>query len=270
MSAATDAFDSKRYTANNLSQVLVKSSSATTVYKGTLVMIDSGGKALPAAPAAGSVFGGVAVETVVNAASGTEKVNLENGVFGGFNNSGTSPLVAADLGQQAYVEDDNTVKRIAGAHGMAAGRFLGFDENNKVIIDTNDRDSNRIDPPVSLTAAVTLTEKDHGKTFILNLAGGFTVTLPANSVAGFRARFIVGIAPTTAYIIAAATADTMAGHVLSSSGAAEDSENAATGDQLNFVAATAVIGDQADIFIDGTSVFVSARVAAAGGATITG
>src|SRR5690349_20784250 len=136
MSAATDAFDSKRYTANNLSQVLLKSSVATTVFLGTFVMLDSSGKALPAAPTAGCTFGG-------------------------WNNSSTSALVDADVGQQAYIEDDNTVKRLAGTNGMAAGRFLGFDENSKCIIDTNDRDSNRIDPPVVLTAAVTLTEKDH-------------------------------------------------------------------------------------------------------------
>lgn len=270
MSAATDAFDSKRYTANNLSQVLLKSSVATTVFLGTFVMLDSSGKALPAAPTAGCTFGGIATETVANALNGTEKVNLENGVFGGWNNSGTSPLVAADVGQQAYCEDDNTVKRVAGTNGFAVGRFLGFDENSKCIIDTNDRDSNVINPPVSLTAAATLTEKDHGKTFLLNLAGGFTVTLPANSVAGFRCTFIVGTAPTTAYIIAAATADTMAGHVLSSSGAAEDQESTATGDQYNFVANTAVVGDRLDVFFDGTSVFVSGRCAAAGGGTITG
>lgn len=121
-----------------------------------------------------------------------------------------------------------------------------------------------------ITAARVLTAADSGKLFILALAGGFTVTLPANSVVGFCCEFRVGIAPTTAYIIAAATADTMAGSILSSSGAAEDTEGAATGDQLNFVANTALVGDRAEFDIDGSRVFAMAVCSGAGGITITG
>lgn len=120
----------------------------------------------------------------------------------------------------------------------------------------------------TLTAAATLTEADSGKDIILSLATGFTVTLP--NLAGFRCRFFVGIAPTTTYIIAAGTADTMAGTCYDSSGGASDTEAAATGDQLNFVANTAVIGDRADVVSDGTRVFAHAWTSASGGATITG
>ena len=125
---------------------------------------------------------------------------------------------------------------------------------------------------LSLTAAATLTESQSGQTFFLNLAGGFTVTLPAPTD-GVEYEFIVGTAPTTAYIVANASGssgDNMIGHVLSSSGALEDTETTAGGDQVNFVANTAVIGDRLHVISDGTNWYVSARCAAAGGITITG
>lgn len=122
-----------------------------------------------------------------------------------------------------------------------------------------------------LTAARTLTSADNNKTFVLALAGGFTVTLPANATLAFKCEFLVGVAPTTAYIIAAATADTMAGSTYDTSGGASDTEAAFTGDQLNFVANVAVVGDRAVVNIDGTyGVYASAWTSASGGATITG
>lgn len=127
-------------------------------------------------------------------------------------------------------------------------------------------------PTKSLTAATTLTESDSGTLFYLNLAGGFTVTLPAPTD-GVEYNFIVGTAPTTAYIVANAsggTGDNMIGHVLSSSGGAEDTETTAGGDQVNFVANTAVVGDRLHVVSDGTYWYVSAICAAAGGITITG
>lgn len=124
----------------------------------------------------------------------------------------------------------------------------------------------------SLVTTTTLVEADSGKTFFLNLAGGFTVTLPAPTD-GVEYTFVVGTAPTTAYIVANASGssgDNMIGHVLSSSGGAEDTETTAGGDQVNFVANTAVIGDRLHVISDGTNWYVSAACAAAGGITITG
>ena len=137
MSAANDAFDSQPYTGNSFSQVPVKD--ATTVYKGTLIMADSNGKALPATPTASVTFLGVADESVVNPSGGSEKVNIRQGVFGGFNNSGSAALTAAYVGKPAYCEDDNTVKNAAGTNGFAVGIFLGFDADSKCIIDTTRR-----------------------------------------------------------------------------------------------------------------------------------
>ena len=50
----------------------------------------------------------------------------------------------------------------------------------------------------SLTAAVTLSRKNHaGRTCVLNLAAGFTVTLPAATGSGDRYRLLVGTALTS-------------------------------------------------------------------------
>lgn len=122
----------------------------------------------------------------------------------------------------------------------------------------------------SLVTATTLVEADSGKTFFLNLAGGFTVTLPAPTD-GVEYEFIVGTAPTTAYIVnnASGTAgDNVVGHVLSSSGGPEDTEPT-NGDSISFVANTAVRGDRVHVISDGTSWYATCRCAAAGGIVIT-
>lgn len=99
-----------------------------------------------------------------------------------------------------------------------------------------------------------LVAADSGKTFGLALAGGFTVTLPALATSpGFNAKFIVEVAPTTAYIIASAENDNIAGSCYTSDGNAGDSETAFTADQMNFVATSAIIGDAADIAAVGTA-----------------
>mgnify|MGYP005827099659 FL=1 len=125
----------------------------------------------------------------------------------------------------------------------------------------------------SLTAAKTLDVYDTGKIFMLNLAGGFTVTLPAptaDDMTGWTATFIVGTNPTTAYIVSSGTADTMSGRVVDSSGGNEDEETAATADQFNFVANTALIGDKLEIICDGSVYHGYAITGATGAGTFTG
>lgn len=123
----------------------------------------------------------------------------------------------------------------------------------------------------ALTAAVTLKPEDSGKIFTLGTAGGFTVTLPAVTAAkGCVYTFIVKVAPTTAYIIAGGTADKMSGKVVCSAGGNEDEENDITGDQFNFIADTAVIGDKVEIICDGVGYYGYGITGLAGGITITG
>lgn len=123
----------------------------------------------------------------------------------------------------------------------------------------------------TLTAARVLVAGDNNKTFWLSLAGGFDITLPALATTGFKATFIVKTVPTTAYTITGATADKIMGHVLSSSGAAEDVALVADpGDVINFVANTAVQGDIVEVWMDGAFYYASARCAVTGGITVTG
>ena len=122
---------------------------------------------------------------------------------------------------------------------------------------------------VVLAGAKTLVAGDSGTIFLLNLVGGFTVTLPALAV-GLFFRFIVKTAPTTAYVITSAAGDDIVGAVYSASGGAEDTETTLGADNVNFVASTAVLGDSADLWCDGVAWYARAYCAAAGGCTYTG
>jgi hypothetical protein len=112
----------------------------------------------------------------------------------------------------------------------------------------------------SLTAAATLDSSDSGKIFFLNLAGGFTTTLPAPE-AGLALKFIVATAPTTSYIITAGSALI---HGLAV--ASEDALGSSAGTSgtavaaITLVAAKAQIGDCVDLVSDGTRWFASVAV----------
>lgn len=120
----------------------------------------------------------------------------------------------------------------------------------------------------TLAAAATLTAADHNKTFYLALAGGFTVTLPSPE-AGLKFRFIVSVAPTTAYIIVTSGgADIMIGGINELEvDTADDGPYDANADTLNFVASTAVVGDFVEMESDGTSWYYHGQTNADGGIT---
>jgi hypothetical protein len=124
----------------------------------------------------------------------------------------------------------------------------------------------------SVITTKALTVEDSGKTFVLNLAGGFTVTLPALAdAAGFKCKFVVGIAPTTAYIVSAGAApntDSISGPILNRAGVAGVA--IALGDQVNFVASQAIIGDYINIESDGSAWFVDGVADVVAGITATG
>lgn len=115
----------------------------------------------------------------------------------------------------------------------------------------------------SVIAAKTLDAvADNGKVFVLNLAGGFNITLPAVADAeGFHCKFVVGIAPTTAYTVTSA-----ANNVHGLMASAEDAAGSAAGtagtavDVITFVASTALVGDYVELVCDGTSFLVSGMV----------
>ena len=101
-----------------------------------------------------------------------------------------------------------------------------------------------------------ITAAESGKTFILSLAGGFTSTLPKPEV-GLNFKFIVGVAPTTAYIIATnGSANIIQGQVVSAEDAAGSVATAADSDTITFVANKAIIGDTVEVVSDGSRWFV--------------
>ncbi len=102
---------------------------------------------------------------------------------------------------------------------------------------------------------------DHNKTFLLNLAAGFTVTLPtvANAGPGFRCRFIVKTAPSGGdYVITEETgSDT---NVIITNGIRELAVTTAThgvsgtGETtITFADGVAIAGDWIELFCDGTN-----------------
>lgn len=122
----------------------------------------------------------------------------------------------------------------------------------------------------TLIAARALTADDNGKTFLLGLAGGFPVTLPAPA-AGMRFKFIVSVAPTTAYVITTNGGDNiMIGGVNELEvDTADDGPYSANADTLNFVASVAVVGDFVEMFSDGTSWYFNGQTNADGGITLS-
>ncbi len=129
----------------------------------------------------------------------------------------------------------------------------------------------------TLVTTRVLTAADSGKTFGLKLAGGFTVTLPAMSTgSGMNFKFVVEVAPTTAYIIIANTADLdkIAGQVYGADGVSSGAGSVTTfsADQLNFVASASVIGDVANFYQVATTGWIGQGFTALGatGMTFTG
>ena len=122
-----------------------------------------------------------------------------------------------------------------------------------------------------LAAAYQLLETDSEKIVMLNLAGGFTVTLPAveDAGSGWKCRFVAKTAPTTAYIITEeATKDTdviIIEGIVNVAGAAGVQNTGCT--NVNFVANQAIIGDWVDVFCDGANFYVTGLASVAAGIT---
>ncbi len=144
-----------------------------------------------------------------------------------------------------YVDsDDNRVKLIPAGSGTT-----------EVVLQENGAGSAEV---VITTNVITAAES--GKTFYLDLAGGFVSTLPAVAL-GLRFKFIVKTAPTGSYTIVPASGTIFKGHVLTTdvnSGTDPDFDTTAVG-TLTFVLNKAVAGDWIEVECDGTNWFYSAR-----------
>lgn len=122
------------------------------------------------------------------------------------------------------------------------------------------------DEVVITTNIIAATE--NGRTYYLNLAAGFTSTLPAPAL-GLRFRFIVKTAPTGApYIITTNGGDNVLyGMMLERAGTAGVA--GAARDTFNFVHNQSIIGDWAEFYSDGTNWYYHGMVDVAAGNTVS-
>lgn len=122
----------------------------------------------------------------------------------------------------------------------------------------------------SITAAKTLDALDNGKTFIINVAAGATVTLPsvANGIAkaGYKVNFIIGTNVTSnTFTITEGTGDTdiIVVQAFESDNTAAAAAASSTGcTNIIFANAADTVGDGASLICDGTNWFAIAHAAA--------
>ena len=117
---------------------------------------------------------------------------------------------------------------------------------------------------VIVDAARTLTKADSGKVFILKAAAGVAVTLPT-PIAGFKAKFVVGLAfATTNFTVVASTNVIQGGADVNSTFVPAANENT-----ISFVASAETLGDYVEITSDGTNFYVNGVGTATGAITFT-
>lgn len=124
------------------------------------------------------------------------------------------------------------------------------------------------EPLVAVSAARTLLPSETGTTFVLSLAAGFIVTLPAPE-ASLRYKFLVGVAPSgTGNYVITATGAIISGTVLT--GEISTAGNvAATKTGINIIKDSAVVGDWVEIVSDGTKWYLSGATSLAASVTFT-
>ena len=114
----------------------------------------------------------------------------------------------------------------------------------------------------TIAAARTLTNEDSGKTFFINQASAYEITLPLMSTitSGWNATFIISVVDTNAVTIANNTAeDTIVGGIAGADGGAATHAETAV-DEIVFISG-AVLGDRCTIVSNGTNYFVSGYAA---------
>ena len=119
------------------SPISYKVKGSTKIYKGSLVVL-SAGYAKPGAAAASLVAIGRAKKTIDNSAGadGDLEVEVEEGMFWWGNNAaGSDAVVAADIGQTVYIEDDANVCHTSTSKS-AAGKAVRLSTTLGVLVKT--------------------------------------------------------------------------------------------------------------------------------------
>lgn len=146
--------------AGNVKQYLMPVSH--TIYAGSLVMIDSAGKA-HAAESSASNHGvaGVAQETKTSASSGSTYIKVSDGVLCKF--AGTT-LAQTGVGLVVYAEDDQTVDETVGTNEPVAGILMDYVDASTgwvyVSSAVNEGRTNVVTEPLVLTDVLTLSNAE--------------------------------------------------------------------------------------------------------------
>lgn len=123
---------------------------------------------------------------------------------------------------------------------------------------------------VNATGALTLFAKDSGTEYLLNAAGGATITLPPVE-AGLSFKFTVALAfASTNWVVASSEGDNISG-IIADMGSTPAVVVADAEDQINFVASAETVGDTIELRPDaaGTGWIVNGVCGANGGITAT-
>lgn len=103
---------------------------ATTIFEGALVCLNAAGNAVPGSTATTLIARGVACARVDNSAgaAGDKLVESEAGVFQFANSAAADEITRAEIGDTAYIVDDQTVAKTDGTSTRsAAGKIVDVD-----------------------------------------------------------------------------------------------------------------------------------------------
>ena len=120
--------------ANGARAIVLPVKGATTIYQGSIVAIDANGYAVPGKKATSLKAAGRAEETVENKGSdGALVIRVTRGVFV-FENTATSAnkLTTADVLGPCYIEDDQTVTKLA-TGASVAGLVIRVDDEGVAV-----------------------------------------------------------------------------------------------------------------------------------------
>ena len=111
---------------------------STTIYAGALVAINAAGYAVPAAATASFVVVGIAIETKKTGSGGSDTIVVRAGVIAKLKHTAVNAnkIRRGDVGNAAYVVDDESVGDNGGAVDIIAGMVVGFDADG-VWVDLN-------------------------------------------------------------------------------------------------------------------------------------
>jgi len=103
---------------------------AVVMFAGSLAAINASGYATPGATATTIKGAGRVKETVDNSdgAAGDVNVEIEKGIFRFANSADTDEITAADIGNDCYIVDDQTVAKTSGTSTRSvAGKVFDVD-----------------------------------------------------------------------------------------------------------------------------------------------